>query len=611
MAEKRKEVWPTVIGRRKVEIPHYASGGLFMGLPAYADGGAVNPIAVNGGQINQPTTSPSGTTNPTMEMDPNQLHQNLQNMSNDPAASVANVANPMSSVNSGAQMAGGALKDIANAFVTQNNYQAGLANTQTSDYSGAINGGLANALSGYNNFNNNQSQQQQLNTALQAQANGTGVNPAQKMLANSTGTNVANQSAMMAGQRGAGANAGMIARQAAMAGSGIQQNAAGQAAALQAQQSSNALGQQAQVLGQMGSQGIQEQQANNQLFSSGATAQNQQNMGAIENLGMAQGINSQIAQANANASNQAVGGMMNTLGGGAVTSALNKGGVVGKDGTKVLPRHFAHVHSLYHADNYDYGGMVPTISANAINPFLIGGKGGGGKPKSSGDSGDGSSGAADGAVSGAEDADAAEAAGAGSGAIEGAMMLADGGNVPDLSGNDSNPFAPPQKSGGGGLGGLAMLAFLDKGGEAGIASDFKGVQAKIGNWATNGETSLQMGADRVNADPRNSAVETALPDQAKMVAAPDYRSGGPVPGQARVAGDSLKNDIQPAMLSPKEIVLPRSITMAPDAPEKAREFVAALMKKQGHGNSNHHKEFHKALKDAILSRKKKSGGRDA
>ncbi len=71
-----------------------------------------------------------------------------------------------------------------------------------------------------------------------------------------------------------------------------------------------------------------------------------------------------------------------------------------------------------------------------------------------------------------------------------------------------------------------------------------------------------------------------------------------------MAGNSLKNDTQPAMLSPKEIVLPRSITMAPDAPEQAAEFVRALLKKQGHGNSMHHKEFHKALKEAILSRKK-------
>lgn len=48
----------------------------------------------------------------------------------------------------------------------------------------------------------------------------------------------------------------------------------------------------------------------------------------------------------------------------------------------------------------------------------------------------------------------------------------------------------------------------------------------------------------------------------------DYRSGGKVPGKSKVKGDSPKNDIVPARLSPGEIVLPRSIALrlknAPD-----------------------------------------------
>ena len=55
------------------------------------------------------------------------------------------------------------------------------------------------------------------------------------------------------------------------------------------------------------------------------------------------------------------------------------------------------------------------------------------------------------------------------------------------------------------------------------------------------------------------------------------KSGGLVPGQAVVQGDSLKNDSVPAMLSPKEIVLPRSITMDKNAPEKAKAFVEAIL----------------------------------
>lgn len=80
--------------------------------------------------------------------------------------------------------------------------------------------------------------QQQQATAGQYQniANGTGPNPAQAMLNNATGANVAQQASLMAGQRGAGANVGMMARQAAQQGAGIQQNAVGQGAQMQANQ---------------------------------------------------------------------------------------------------------------------------------------------------------------------------------------------------------------------------------------------------------------------------------------------------------------------------------------------------------------------------------------
>ena len=47
-----------------------------------------------------------------------------------------------------------------------------------------------------------------------------------------------------------------------------------------------------------------------------------------------------------------------------------------------------------------------------------------------------------------------------------------------------------------------------------------------------------------------------------------YSAGGPV--------DSPRNDTVPALLSPGEIVLPRSVAMAEDSPEKAAQFVAAI-----------------------------------
>lgn len=69
--------------------------------------------------------------------------------------------------------------------------------------------------------------------------------------------------------------------------------------------------------------------------------------------------------------------------------------------------------------------------------------------------------------------------------------------------------------------------------------------------------------------------------------------GGPVPGQAKVKKDSPKNDTVPAMLSPGEIVLPLSVTQAPDAAAKAAEFVEKL--KSGKG---------KHYGDVIQARKK-------
>lgn len=56
--------------------------------------------------------------------------------------------------------------------------------------------------------------------------------------------------------------------------------------------------------------------------------------------------------------------------------------------------------------------------------------------------------------------------------------------------------------------------------------------------------------------------------------------GGLVDGNARVSGNSLRNDTVPAMLSPGEIVLPRSVVQDEDAEEKAAAFVKAIKAKK-------------------------------
>lgn len=194
---------------------------------------------------------------------------------------------------------------------------------------------------------------------------GRGPNPAMAALNQRTGENVANQAALMAGQRGAGANVGMMARQAAQQGGNLQQQAVGQGATMQAQQSLNALGQmgtqQSQMaatqsaLGNLGTTqvgagqtalGAQAAQANTQAGNQIGAA-NQAVQGNIQNVGQqlgAAGNFNQAAtagQASVNAANSAlaqqgmknkadiVGGVLNGAG-AASMAAFAEGGEIGE-----------------------------------------------------------------------------------------------------------------------------------------------------------------------------------------------------------------------------------------------------------------------------------------
>lgn len=210
----------------------------------------------------------------------------------------------------------------------KNEYQATpaeLMQTVTPQQIAQSNLGAQSGLSQYQDFVNAvQAQgglqnQSQVYNQLQDVAAGRGPNPAQAMLANATGQNVANQAALMAGQRGANANPALLARLAAQQGAGIQQNAAGQAAALQAQQSLNALSGAGDIAGQQAGQYAQGIANYNQALQN-LNAQNLQaaanyNQAQVENVGRASGINAQTAQANANRSAQQakdIGGAVGT-----------------------------------------------------------------------------------------------------------------------------------------------------------------------------------------------------------------------------------------------------------------------------------------------------------
>ena len=66
----------------------------------------------------------------------------------------------------------------------------------------------------------------------------------------------------------------------------------------------------------------------------------------------------------------------------------------------------------------------------------------------------------------------------------------------------------------------------------------------------------------------NEAVDHSLDPDPDM-----YARGGKIPGKAKKEGNSPENDTVPAMLSPGEVVLPRSVTEHHNAPEEAKKYM--------------------------------------
>jgi len=142
-------------------------------------------------------------------------------------------------------------------------------------------------------------------------------------------------------------------------------------------------------------------------------------------------------------------------------------------------------------------------------------------------------------------------------------------------GND----APPVTTGyNGGL----VHSYAD-GGEVGFAERF------LKGWANDDQSApapAPMMAAPIAAAPQSpmksagSSIGDTLGKAASTIGSLFLNQGAVVPGKAKVSGDSLKNDKVPALLSPKEIVLPRSVTLDPNAPDKAKAFVEAILAKQ-------------------------------
>ncbi len=481
------------------------------------------------------------------------------------------------------------------------------------------------AQGGIGNQSNVFAQQQALANQLGAQSRGEGPNPANAQLAQATGRNVEQQAALMGSQRGSSANAGLMARQASMRGGDIQQQAAGQAATMNAQQqlaAQQALQQQQSMMGGLATQQVGQQAGAISNYNQFAQNQYGANLNALAqrnaaNVGMQQNVNTTmggIAGINAQGQWQTTGGLMKGLSsaggltGGGGGAAAATGGMVYHD----------HVGNNPVMHNYADGGMAPNsfaapVSAQALASANVGG--GAGFSSSSFDSGMTSAVGDLGAQKKQSGAQVPQAGGPlnqpqkvegpmNEGqtkpiAPAGATMYADGGEVdappqqapqPEQSSIPQQQAAPLQESAP--VQSQAVAPVESSKPESFAANALSGGNgsASVGGGAAFSSPSFDSGmgsafqglsgvGQMISGSGSSGGGGSGMGSMAMLAAS----RGGRIGGQANVKGDSLKNDTVAARLSPGEIVIPRSITQGPNAVDKSAQFVAAILAKNGRG----------------------------
>lgn len=338
-------------------------------------------------------------------------------------------------------------------------------------------------------------QQQTLGQQLLNQSNGAGPNPALAQLNQTTGANVANQAALAASARGASSNPALIARLAATQGAGIQQNAVGQAATLNAQQQLNAENSLQNLYSTAGNEALQGES----IEQGGQASQNS----AITSgqLGASQ-INANISGQNAKQAGGILSGITNAVG-----DLFYDGGEVKK---------YASGGAVSGIQNYAMPAL-PTIPMQQFDPVQI---------------------------------------------------------IPTIK-RPPPPVSVAADPLAGGPGDTLLDSQVSPGGEMGTDSP------------------LLMTASNGGQVPFSKAL---------------MANGGKVKGKEVVSGNSPKNDDVPALLSAGEVVLPKSVTQAKDAPQKAAEFLRHLQeekKGKGYGGVLSAK---KSLKDRVAHLEKLCGG---
>lgn len=374
---------------------------------------------------------------------------------------------------------------------------------------------LLQALQAQNGLQN----QSNVYNQLQGVASGTGPNPAQAMLNQATGANVAQQAALMAGQRGSSANPALIARQAAMQGANLQQQAIGQGATMQAQQALNALNSAGNLATTQAGQQIQGTQANTQA-QQGEQAQL---------LNALQGVNQArtSSQSSVNAGNAALAGTTMQGQQGMIGGVLNgAGAALGLAKGGVVPR--------YAAGTTDIGADMSKPLEQTIKAST---------PQSS----------------------------------FGKILSAAASSMPE-TGSNANYGNPGANQLSQGMSNFTKNLFKS-------SPQQPTIMAGEPSALPNGEMYAAKGG-KVPA--MVSPGEKYLkPSDVKEVAKGKnpMKVGEKIPGKPKVPGakDSYANDTVPKTLEAGGIVLPRSVTQAKNAPEKAAEFVRAVMAKNRKG----------------------------
>lgn len=416
---------------------------------------------------------------------------------------------------------------------------------------------------------------QQQATANQYQniANGTGPNPAQAALNQSTGQNIASQAALMAGQRGAGANVGLMARQAAQQGAATQQQAVGQSAVMQAQQQLaglSGLAAQQQAIGgtntnisNIAAQQIAQQQAQQAALagqSQQQVAQQQAGINAAQQA--ASGMTTQQM-----AQQQALAGQINTVAGQQIAQT--------NAGTQAQMQQQAAQQQAGQAMNANQVGMQSNI--NNANAGLAGES-----------------------MKGQKDL-----IGGGLGGIAKLAFAAKGGEVRHMADGGAmdamspppvpnatpvpEPVPPPagaQSSFGKFLQGYNEFNQPQKKEDSPLQGGMQDFVYGIGKKMSSKNTSSAEAPMAGGADMGSLAgAATMAAAKGGVAQRHDYRAGGHVKAKnekekAVKAGDSYANDKIPAMLSEHEIVIPRRITQGKDPVKGAADFVAKVLAKR-------------------------------